>query len=481
MHNLRSLADKLKAIVGADYVLTDSVDLGLYDCDAETLDKAAPDMVVIPATTEQVAAVMKLAQEYKIAVSPRGAGTGLSGGSTCVRGGISLVMTRMNRVLHIDPLEQLALVEVGATNVSVSQAAARYNLYFAPDPSSQVASTIGGNIAENAGGPHTLKYGMTTHHVVGLKVVLSDGEIVTIGGAARTSNEIDLTGFFVGSEGTIGIACEALVKLIPRPERVETLLAYFSTVGSAGQAVSDVVAAGVIPAAMEMIDKLTINAVEDYLAIGLNRSAAALLIIELDGPSAGISAQRHVVEAALAANGVISSQWAFDAKERAIIWKARKTAFGALGRIAPHGYVLDGVIPRSRLAEVIAGIDLIGQRLDLVIANVYHAGDGNLHPCMLYHRDNIDEVARVMRAGKEILELCIEMGGTLSGEHGIGIEKMMEMPLAFSPADLAFMGALKEAFDPAGILNPGKMIPNLKTCGESGARPLLRHKILSGC
>lgn len=475
------LVGKLKAIVGDDYVLTDAVDLGLYDCDAETLDKAPPDIVVLPATTEQVAAVMKLAFANNLPVSPRGAGTGLSGGSTCVRGGVALVLTRMNRVLHVDPLEQLALVEVGATNVSVSAAAARYNLYFAPDPSSQVASTIGGNIAENAGGPHTLKYGMTTHHVVGLKIVLSDGEIVTIGGAARTSNEIDLTGFFVGSEGTIGVACEALVKLIPRPERVETLLAYFSTVGAAGQAVSDVVAAGVIPAAMEMIDKLTINAVEDYLAIGLNRSAAALLIIELDGPSAGISAQRHVVEAALLANGVISSQWAFDAKERAIIWKARKTAFGALGRIAPHGYVLDGVIPRSRLAEVIEGIDRIGEKLGLIIANVYHAGDGNLHPCMLYHRENLNEVGRVMKAGKEILELCVEMGGTLSGEHGIGIEKMMEMPLAFSRADLDFMGALKEAFDPSGIMNPGKMIPNLKTCGESGARPLLRHKILSGC
>jgi glycolate oxidase len=322
---------------------------------------------------------------------------------------------------------------------------------------------------------------MTTHHVAGLKVVLADGSIVTLGGAARTSNEIDLSGFFIGSEGTLGIACEALVKLIPRPEKVETLLAYFQTVGQAGQAVSDVVAAGVIPAAMEMVDQLTINAVEDYLGMGLNRAAAALLIIELDGPSAAISAQRKVVESCLKANGVISMRWAIDAKERATIWKARKTAFGALGRIAPHGYVLDGVIPRSKLAEVIAGIEKIALRLNLTIANVYHAGDGNLHPCMLYHRENEDEVMRVMLAGKEILELCVEMGGTLSGEHGIGIEKMMEMPLVFSALDLAMMGRLKEAFDPDGILNPGKVIPNLKTCGESGARPLLRHKIMAGC
>lgn len=477
----KALIEKLVAIVGKDYVLTDKTDIGLYDSDAETLDKAAPDIVVLPATTEQVSAVVKLAAAHKIPVSPRGAGTGLSGGSTCVRGGISLVLTRMNRVLHVDSHERLALVEAGATNVSVSVAAAKHNLYFAPDPSSQIASTIGGNIAENAGGPHTLKYGMTTHHIVGMKVVLADGSVVTLGGAARTSNEIDLSGFFIGSEGTLGIACEALVKLIPRPEKVETLLAYFQSVGQAGQAVSDIVAAGVIPAAMEMIDQLTINAVEDYLAMGLNRAAAALLIIELDGPSAAISAQRKVVETCLEKNGVISMRWALDAKERATIWKARKTAFGALGRIAPHGYVLDGVIPRSRLAEVIAGIEKIAVRLNLTIANVYHAGDGNLHPCMLYHRENEDEVRRVMLAGKEILELCVEMGGTLSGEHGIGIEKMMEMPLVFNALDLAMMGRLKEAFDPEGILNPGKVIPNLKTCGESGARPLLRYKIMSGC
>ncbi|MFA7335432.1 MAG: FAD-linked oxidase C-terminal domain-containing protein [Candidatus Obscuribacterales bacterium] len=481
MEALKPLIEKLVAIVGIDYVLTDKTDIGLYDSDAETLDKAAPDIVVLPATTEQVASVVKLATAHKIPISPRGAGTGLSGGSTCVRGGISLVLTRMNRVLHVDPLERLALVEAGATNVSVSLAAAKHNLYFAPDPSSQIASTIGGNIAENAGGPHTLKYGMTTHHIAGLKVVLADGSIVTLGGAARTSNEIDLSGFFIGSEGTLGIACQALVKLIPRPEKVETLLAYFQTVGQAGQAVSDIVAAGVIPAAMEMVDQLTINAVEDYLAMGLNRAAAALLIIELDGPGAAISAQRKVVETCLQNNGVISMRWALDAKERATIWKARKTAFGALGRIAPHGYVLDGVIPRSKLAEVIAGIEEIGRRLDLTIANVYHAGDGNLHPCMLYHRENEDEVRRVMLAGKEILELCVEMGGTLSGEHGIGIEKMMEMPLVFNALDLAMMGRLKEAFDPEGILNPGKVIPNLKTCGESGARPLLRHKIMAGC
>lgn len=475
----RNLIEQFVALVGKDNVLSDRVDLSVYSCDAETLDVAVPDLVILPGSTQEVAAVLKIASASGIPVTARGAATGLSGGSTCVQGGISLALTRMNRVLHIDAFEQLALVQVGATNVAVSQAAARHNLYFAPDPSSQIASTIGGNIAENAGGPHTLKYGMTTHHVLALKVALSDGSVVTLGGTARTSNELDLVGFFIGSEGLLGVACEAVVKLTPKAERVETLLAYFASVGAGGQAVSDIVAAGVVPAAMEMIDKLTLNAVEDYLAMGLNRDAGALLIIELDGTSLGISTLRHIVEECLAANGALSMHWAANEAERAKIWKARKTSFGALGRIAPHGYVLDGVIPRSRLAEAISGIEAIGKKLDLTIANVYHAGDGNLHPCMLYHRENEAEVARVMRAGKEILELCVHLGGTLSGEHGIGIEKIGEMTTVFSAADLELMGELKAAFDSTGILNPGKVLPQLKACGES--RPLLRHRLMAGC
>jgi glycolate oxidase len=386
----------------------------------------------------------------------------------------------MNRVLHISPEESLALVEVGATNVSVSQAASRYNLYFAPDPSSQSASTIGGNIAENAGGPHTLKYGMTTHHVLGLKMVLADGEIITVGGVSRTSNDLDLAGLIVGSEGTLAVVTEAVLKLIPKAEKTETLLAYFPSVGQAGQAVSDIVAKGVIPAAMEMIDNLTLNAVEDYLSLGLDRRAAALLIVELDGQAAAIASERKLVEGCLVNNGILSSTWARDPQERATIWKARKMSFGALGRIAPHGYVLDGVIPRSKLAEAIEGIAEIGKKYNLTVANVYHAGDGNLHPCMLYHRDDEEEVVRVMRAGKEILMLCVELGGTLTGEHGVGIEKLEEMPLVFSEQDLELMGQIKQCFDPSLIMNPGKIFPHLKGCGESG-RTLLRHKVFSHC
>jgi glycolate oxidase len=467
-------------VVGPKNVLSHPVDLSVYECDAETLDVSRPDLVVLPGTTEEVAEVVKLAQALKIPVVARGAGTGLSGGATCVRGGISLVLTRMNRVLFVSPEESCALVQVGATNVSVSQAASRYNLYFAPDPSSQSASTIGGNIAENAGGPHTLKYGMTTHHVLGLKMVLADGEVITVGGVSRTSNDLDLAGLVVGSEGTLAIVTEALLKLIPKAEKTETLLAYFPSVAQAGQAVSDIVARGVVPAAMELIDSITLNAVEDYLALGLDRKAAALLIVELDGQAAAIAGERKLVESCLVSNGILSSTWARDAQERATIWKARKMSFGALGRIAPHGYVLDGVIPRSKLAQAIDGIAEIGRRYNLTVANVYHAGDGNLHPCMLYHRDDEEEVARVMRAGKEILMLCVELGGTLTGEHGVGIEKLDEMSLVFSQEDLELMGQVKQCFDPSLLFNPGKIFPHLKGCGESG-RALLRHKIFAHC
>ncbi|MDX1987589.1 MAG: FAD-linked oxidase C-terminal domain-containing protein [Candidatus Obscuribacter sp.] len=473
------LLDDLKAIVGAENVLTDAFDLSLYDADAETLDTASPDLVVLPASTEEVAAVVKVAAELAptLPVTARGAGTGLSGGATCVRGGLSLVLTRMNKVLHIDAAERAALVQVGATNVSVSRQAEPHGLYFAPDPSSQIASTIGGNIAENAGGPHTLKYGMTTHHVLALGGVNARGEVVALGGFNRGG--LDLTGVVIGSEGTLLVVTEALLRLTPVAAKVETLLAYFSTVRQCGQAVSDIVAQGVVPAAMEMIDNLTLNAVEDYLGLGLRRDAQALLIIELDGVEAGIACARAIVEKCLLENGLIESRWAENARERADIWKARKTSFGALGRIAPHGYVLDGVIPRSRLAEAIEGIAKIGERHGLTIANVYHAGDGNLHPCMLYHREDQAEVARVISAGREILHLCVDLGGTLSGEHGIGVEKLMEMESAFGPQDLEFMGLIKTSLDPDGRLNPGKVLPQLKTCGEAGARPLLRHQQLS--
>jgi glycolate oxidase len=464
-----------------DNVLTSPVDLSVYECDAETLDVSAPEIVVLPGSTDEVAAVVRLANKYQVPFCPRGAGTGLSGGATAVFGGILLVLTRMTRILEIDPVDRIAIAETGATNLSISQAAEQYGLYFAPDPSSQSASTVGGNLAENAGGPHCLKYGMTTNHVLGIKVVLADGRLTTFGGRGRSRVGLDLLGVFVGSEGTLGLATEAVLQLVPRAQAVETMLAYFPSVEAGGQAVSDIVAAGVVPAAMEMIDQLTLNAVEDAHHMGLDRSAGALLIVELDGPRAGILVHRGIVEHCLRENGVLNVFWAKDQKERAKIWKARKSAFGSLGRIAPHGYVLDGVIPRSKLAEAIRKIGEIGEKRHLVIANVYHAGDGNLHPCMLYHKDNAQEVESVLIAGKEILELCVELGGTLSGEHGIGVEKIGEMHRVFTEDDMQAMGWVKHAFNPSNLCNPGKILPTPKACGESGRRAMLRHSLSASC
>lgn len=481
MQQLKSVISDLQSIVGKAYVLHSAVDLSVYECDAETLDVAKPDVVVLPADTAQVAAVVRVANRYKIPFVPRGAGTGLSGGATNIMGGIGLVLTRMSKILEIDPIDQVAVVQTGVPNSAVSAAAERYGLYFAPDPSSQIASTIGGNIAENAGGPHTLKYGMTSNHILGITAVLPNGEIVKLGGRAKFREGLDLLGGFVGSEGTLGIATEATLNLIPRPQAVETLLAYFSTVEDAGKSVSSIIAEGVIPAAMEMIDGLTLNAVEDAQQMGLRRDAAALLIVELDGSRTGIFVHRKIVEECIKRNGITQFHWATDAVERAKIWKARKSAFGGYGRIAPHAYVLDGVIPRSKLAEAISKIAEIGKQYALTIGNVYHAGDGNLHPCLLYHRENKDEVRRVMIAAAEILEMCVDLGGTLSGEHGIGIEKVSEMKRLFNESDLAAMERFREVFNPDGVCNPGKVLPTIKTCGESGMRPLLRHQIFAGC
>jgi glycolate oxidase len=475
------LESKLKKVVGDDYVLSAPIDLACYESDGDTLDVAVPDLVVLPRTTSEVQQVVALANEFKVPFTPRGAGTGLSGGATPVMGGISLVLTRMTKILEVDPDNMVAHVEVGVTNAAVSKAAEKYNLYFAPDPSSQVASTIGGNLAENAGGAHTLKYGLTLNNVVGATVVLPDGQLLKLGGSVRDSLGLDLLGVMVGSEGTLGIATEAYLKLTPRAEGVETMLAYFPSLEAGGQAVSDIVASGIIPAAMEMIDQLTLRCVEDALGLGLRRDAPALMIVELDGPSAAIALEKATVEAACHKNACLDITWATNSKERANIWKARKSAFSSLGRLAPHGYVLDGVIPRSKLAAAISEIQSIGERHKVTIANVYHAGDGNLHPCLLYNRDNESEVRAVLLAAREILELCVHLGGTLSGEHGIGVEKLREMSIAFEADDLEAMAKLRNAFNPQELCNPGKVVPSPKSCGESGARPLLRHKLSESC
>lgn len=479
--NWNALATRLASVVGDGNVLINPLDLALYDCDAETLDRATPDLVVLPGSHQEVQSVLKIAHESLVPITPRGAGTGLSGGSTTVYGGLSLVLTRMNRVLSIDAENLLAHVQVGATNASVSKAAEEYGLHFAPDPSSQTASTVGGNIAENAGGAHTLKYGLTGQHVVGMRLLLSDGKELTDCFPYRASQGLDLNSLVIGSEGTLAIVTEVYLRLTPVPSSVQTLLSYFPDLDAGGKAVSAVIATGIVPAAMEMIDRLTLVCVEESLKLGLNLDAGALLIVELDGVKASIEAERAVVEKILIDHGATNLRWAMDKVERLAIWKARKAAFASMGRLAPNGYVLDGVIPRSRLAEAIAKIEQIAANFSIKIANVYHAGDGNLHPCLLYDQSKEDEVRRVLQASSAVLEACVELGGTLSGEHGIGVEKLKEMAFVFEDSDLESMKWLRQSFDNSLMLNPGKILPNLKSCGESGARPLLRHRLSMGC
>ena len=474
---LNQLSTALSRIVGDYYVLSSDTDLALYDSDAETLDQARPDLVVLPGNTGEVSAVVKACNRYKVPFTPRGAGTGLSGGATTIYGGVSLVLTRLTRILNVNAEEQTAHVETGVPNLAVSNASEKFGLYFAPDPSSQAASTIGGNLAENAGGAHCLKHGMTTCHVLGVKFVLPNGDITTVGGAYRESLGLDVLGVIAGSEGTLGIATEAYLSLTPKAEGVQTLLAYFDSLAAGGQAVSDIIAAGIIPVAMEMIDRLRFGCVEEMLHMGLNLRAGGLLIVELEGPLSVIQRQREIVESIIKQNHPIETRWAENSQERALIWKARKSAFAALGRLAPNAYSLDGVIPRSCLREAILAIEKIAFDNSVLISNTYHAGDGNLHPAILYDRSQPDEVKRVLITARQILSACVKLGGTISGEHGIGIEKLTEMSSVYSPEDLEAMLSVKKCFDPQGLCNPGKLIPQLKTGDESGRRPLLRDQI----
>jgi len=476
-----SIVRSLKNIVGENNVLEQRIDRALYACDGETLDRSLPDLIVLPGNTEELQAVVKMARRYKMPFTARGAGTGLSGGATTVCGGISLVLSRMTKIINIDPENETALVESGVTNSAVSQAAAKYNLCFAPDPSSQAASTIGGNIAENAGGPHTLKYGTTTDHVLGMKVVLPDGTLATYGSGTVCRTGFDWLSLLTGSEGTLGVVAQATLRLLRVPEAVETALVYFSTLESAALAVSDIVAAGIIPCAMEMIDQLTINAVEDSFKLGLNRQARALLIIEIDGTRLAVEREKNKIASMLEGHETIGFAWAKGAQERAHMWKARKSAVAAYGRLASHGYVLDGVVPRAKLAPALKVIQDIANQYKVLIANVVHAGDGNLHPCLLYNGNDEQEVARVLKSSYAILKMCVDMGGTLSGEHGIGIEKAEAMPFLFAPDDLLVMEWVKKAFDPNLYCNPGKILPNPAICGESGMRPLARHKLSLAC
>jgi len=461
------LRRELESLLGKSAVLSDPEELLVYESDGLTLFQALADFVVFPTSVEQVSAVVRLANRESLPFVARGAGTGLSGGCLPAEGGLVISLMRMNRVLEVDYENQLAVVEPGLVNLHLSWAVGPKGFYYAPDPSSQQACTIGGNIANNSGGPHTLKYGVTVNHVLGLEVVLPDGEIMWLGGRTREAQGYDMAGLFVGSEGTFGIATKIVVRILKQPQAVKTVLAVFDQVEAASESVSAVIGRGLVPAAMEMIDQLTIQAVEDAFGCGYPRDAAAALLIELDGLREGMETQAERVMAACRENGAREVRAARDEAERQLLWKGRKSAFGAYGRISPAYMVMDGVIPRTRLPEVLRRVNEIVGAHELRVGNVFHAGDGNLHPNILYDPRKPGEVARVVTAGGEILKVCAEVGGSISGEHGIGLEKIDYMPLIFTEADLHAMRGVREAWNPRGLCNPGKILPSRKACGEA--------------
>jgi glycolate oxidase len=469
----RRLRAACEAIVGRGAVLTDPDELLVYESDGLTMFRAMADAIAFPHSTGEVAALVRLANQVDVPFVARGAGTGLAGGCLPTEGGLVIALTRMTRILEVDYENQLAVVEPGLVNLHLSQAVAPAGYYYAPDPSSQLACTLGGNVANNSGGPHTLKYGVTTNHVLGVEVVLPDGEVVWLGGKTREALGYDLTGVFVGSEGTFGIATKIVVRLLRRPQAIRTLLAVFAVLDHATQTVAAMTARGLTPAAVEMIDRITIQAVEDAYGAGYPRDAAAVLLIELDGLAAGLDDEVERVQEACRENGAREVRVARDEAERQLLWRGRKAAFGAYGRVSPAYFVMDGVIPRTRLPEVLRRVEAIVAAHGLRVGNVFHAGDGNLHPNILYDPRQPGEEARVLAAGAAIMKVCVEVGGSISGEHGIGIEKQDFMRWVFSEADLRAMAQVKAAFNPSGRCNPGKIFPTAKSCvpGELAYQP----------
>jgi glycolate oxidase subunit GlcD len=458
----------LRALVGADQLISDPEELLVYECDGLTHYRERPRAVVFPRSTEEVSELMRLLAREKVSFAPRGAGTGLSGGALAVGGGVQIGLSRMRGLLEVDVPNRLAVVQTGMVNAQLSRAVAHLGLHYAPDPSSQGACTIGGNIAENAGGIHCLKYGTTVDHILGARVVLADGSIVDLGGFGSETAGLDLVGVFVGSEGTFGIATEATVRLTPTPPSVRTLLAEFTDIDDASRSVSAIIAKGMVPAALEMVDGATIRAVEaSIFAAGLPLDAEAALLVELDGLDAGLDDEAALVESICRQSGARGVRHAANEAERKKLWAARKGAFGAMGRIMPDMMLQDAVVPRSRLPEVLAETYRIAAKYKLRLANVFHAGDGNLHPIMCYDSRDHDEVVRVREAGREIVETCVRAGGTITGEHGVGLDKSDYLPYVFSEETMGVMLQVRAAFDPSGLCNPGKVIPVLRGCGEA--------------
>jgi glycolate oxidase len=477
--NWRAVAKQFEAIVGKTAVVWAPEELVVFECDGLTSYRERPEVVVLPQTTEQLAEVIKICNREEIAFVARGSGTGLSGGALPVENCVLIVTARMRKILEVDLENQRVVVQPGVINSWVTQAVSGAGFYYAPDPSSQIICSIGGNVAENSGGVHCLKYGVTTNHVLGLKLVLPDGSIVDVGGKLPEMPGYDLTGIFVGSEGTLGIATEITLKILKAPETVHVLLADYVTVEEAGSTVSDIISAGVIPGGMEIMDNLSINAVEDVVATNCYpRDAGAILLIEIDGLAVEVEANSQIVEKLCRKNGARNVKVATDPDERLKMWKGRKAAFAAMGQRSPDYYVQDGVIPRTKLTYVLKEIEALGKKHGYEVANVFHAGDGNLHPLILYDNAVPGALEEVEELGGEILKLCVRIGGSISGEHGVGAEKRCYMPEMFTPADLETMQWVRKVFDPKGIANPTKIFPTPRTCGE-GARPIHNEKFKS--
>ncbi len=456
---------ELEEIVGKEDVMTSEMELQIYGYDA-SLIKGKPDAVVIPETTAEISRVMKFAHQNKIPLIPRGSGTSLSGGPVPSQGGILMLMTRMTRILEIDIENQRVVVEPGAITLDIKTAVAKLGFLYQPDPASEKATTIGGNLAENSGGPLCFKYGVTSNHVLGAELVLADGEIITVGGKSLDNPGYDLIGLVTGSEGTLAVATRIILRIMPKNEAVKTLLAIFNTVEDGANTVSGIVKAGMVPATLEMLDNLAINAVEAFYKIGLPTDAAAMLLIELDGLDDGLGRLAEQVMDICKANNVRKVTLAKTSAERDQLWMARKGAFGATGRLRPNYLVNDGTVPRTKLPETLRRVGEIGKKYDVQIANVFHAGDGNLHPLILFDERDKDELARVHKAAFEIMQLCVEMGGTITGEHGVGVEKLEALQLQFCSEDLAALENVKMTFDPDDVLNPGKLnLMETQACG----------------
>ena len=456
-------------IVGADGVIAEESERVVYECDAYTLERQLPSLVVLPRSTSEVQAVVQLCHRHDLALIPRGAGTSLSGTVLAVNGGVMVALTRMTRILNMDPDNRRALVEAGCVNAWVTKAAQPHGLYYAPDPSSQMACTLGGNVGTNSGGPHTLKYGVTTNHILGLELVTPDGEMTWLGTHPDGGEDVegyDLRGVVIGSEGMFGIVTRVLLRLMPAPQSFRTMLGIFECVADASHTVSDIIKEGMVPGAMEMMDQLITQAIEDAYHFGFPRDAGAVLIVELDGLEAGLDAQAARVRDICLANGAREVRQAANDQERAALWKCRKRAFGAIGRLSPSYLTQDGVVPRSKLPAIMEFIQETSGRFGLRIPNVFHAGDGNIHPLILFDDRDPDQIQRALQAGHVILEKCIELGGSVTGEHGIGVEKMDFMAKQFSIEDLDAMKQVRAVFDPDQRCNPHKMFPGGKRCGD---------------